>query len=83
MGGNDRQSKSNASRREEREVSAMTKKVYYIENTPELDEAVAQITDKFPCFLNRETIEMNYSIVEIVARNEDIASIENILAPLV
>lgn len=61
----------------------MTKKVYYIENTPELDEAVAQITDKFPCFLNRETIEMNYSIVEINARNEDIASIENILAPLV
>lgn len=61
----------------------MTKKVYYIENTPELDEAVAQITDKFPCFLNRETIEMNYSIVEIVARNEDIASIENLLAPLV
>ena len=61
----------------------MTKKVYYIENTPELDEAVTQITDKFPCFLNIEGIEMNYLIVEIVARDEDTASIENILAPLV
>ena len=61
----------------------MTNKVYYIENSPELDEVIEKIENQFPCFLNRETIEMNYSIVEISARNEDIASIENILAPLV
>ena len=61
----------------------MTNKVYYIENSPELDEVIEKIENQFPCFLNRETIEMNYSIVEIVARNEDTASIENILAPLV
>lgn len=61
----------------------MTTKTYYIENTNALDEALERIENDFPCFVEREFIEMNYSQIEINARNEDIVSIENILAPLV
>lgn len=60
----------------------MTKKTYYIENSIELEAAIDKIRDTFMCFITREFIEMNYSEVEINARNEDIASIERILAPL-
>lgn len=60
----------------------MTIKVYYIENTNALDSALDTIVNSFPCFMNRELIEMNYSEIKIKARNEDIAKIENILAPL-
>ena len=61
----------------------MTKKAWYIENSNELDNAIINITSTFPCFIDMEFIEMNYSKVEIEARAEDIASIEEILAPLV
>jgi hypothetical protein len=61
----------------------MTEKTYYIENCTELEEALEQIEQNFPCFVDRELIEMNYSRVTINAREEDIASIERILAPLV
>ncbi len=61
----------------------MTEKTYYIENSIELEEALEQIEQNFPCFVDRELIEMNYSRVTINAREEDIASIERILAPLV
>ena len=60
----------------------MTKKVYYIENKAELDEALDKISKTFPCFIQSDFIEMNYSKVEINARVEDLASIERILAPL-
>lgn len=61
----------------------MTNKTYYVENTNELDTALETIENNFPCFVEREFIEMNYSQIEINAREEDIASIERILAPLV
>ena len=61
----------------------MIKKAWYIENSNELDNAIINITSTFPCFIDMEFIEMNYSKVEIEARAEDIASIEEILAPLV
>ena len=61
----------------------MTNKTYYIENSAELDEVLEQIEETFPCFVERELIEMNYSEVDINAREEDIASIERLLAPLV
>ena len=61
----------------------MTEKTYYIENSIELEEALEQIEQNFPCFVDRELIEMNYSKVTINAREEDIASIERVLAPLV
>lgn len=61
----------------------MTNKTYYIENTNELDTTLETIKNNFPCFVEREFIEMNYSQIAINAREEDIASIERILAPLV
>lgn len=61
----------------------MTTKTYYIENTIELDEVLKQIEEDFPCFVDRELIEMNYSEVSINARDEDISAIEKRLAPLV
>lgn len=61
----------------------MITKTYYIENTNALEDALENITNNFPCFVNREFIEMNYSEIEIKARKEDVVSIERILAPLV
>ena len=61
----------------------MIRKVYFVENTNALDEALEKIVDTFPCFIDRETIEMNYSEIGIFARAEDICGIERILAPLV
>lgn len=59
----------------------MTKKVYFIENSSRLDMALAMIADRFPCFLKRNLIEMDYSEISIKARDIDISKIEWILAP--
>lgn len=61
----------------------MRTKTYYIQNTNELDKALETIRDNFPCYVNREFIEMNYSQIEIQSRNEDVVNIEKILAPLI
>lgn len=61
----------------------MTKKVYYIENTNTLDMALSILTYDIPCFINREFIEMNYSVVTIICRTEDLLAVERVLAPLV
>ena len=61
----------------------MEKKVYYITNSAELNEALRGIKRIVPCFINREYIEMDLSEVEIIARTEDIPFIEKMLAPLV
>ena len=61
----------------------MRTKTLYAENTNALDEALENITNNFPCFINRKVIEMNYSEIEITAREEDVANIERILASLV
>ena len=61
----------------------MIEKIYYIENTDELNNAMDRIENDFPCFTNRELIEMDYSKITIKARTEDIGHIEDILAPLV
>lgn len=54
----------------------MTNKTYYIENTTEPDNVLELIKDAFPCFIKREYIEMNYSQIDINAKEEDITSIE-------
>lgn len=61
----------------------MVEKIYYIENTNELNDAMDAIEQGFPCFTERELIEMDYSKITIKAREEDIKHIEEILAPLV
>ena len=60
----------------------MTTATYYIENCPELDEVLEEIEETFACWLEREFIEMNYSEISLLVRNEDIASVEKMLAPL-
>ena len=60
----------------------MMTKTYYIQNLAELDDILDEIEETFPCFVEREYIEMDYSEVSINARDEDIASIERMLAPL-
>lgn len=57
-------------------------KVYYIENSLALTDALNQIRDDFPVFIDREFIEQDYSQVAINAREEDFPAIEDILAPL-
>lgn len=61
----------------------MTEKIYYIENSLELATALLSIEILIPCFIERNFIEMDYSKVVIIARNEDIATVERFLAPLV
>ena len=61
----------------------MTEKIYYIENSLELATALLSIENLIPCFIERNFIEMDYSKVVIIARNEDIATVERFLAPLV
>lgn len=61
----------------------MTEKIYYIENSLELATALLNIEILIPCFIERNFIEIDYSKVVIIARNEDIATVERFLAPLV
>ena len=61
----------------------MTTKVYYIENSDALTNALNFISHEYPCAIQREFIEMNYSCVELTARTIDIVNIERVLAPLV
>lgn len=61
----------------------MGKKTFYIANSEQLDEILLTLKDRIPCFITREYIEMDFSQVEIVARIEDWATVENYLAPIV
>ncbi len=61
----------------------MTTKVYWMENTDTLDEALRTLTDIIPCFIKREYVEMNFSKVEIQAREEDLKTVEEKLASAV
>ena len=61
----------------------MRKGTFYIRNTLTLNMILENIQQAIPCFINREYIEMDYSEVEIIARIEDWAFVENMLAPLV
>ena len=61
----------------------MTTKTYYIQNTSDLDVALAKISNTYPSAIQREFIEMDYSEIEITVRTIDVKSIEKLLAPLV
>ena len=60
----------------------MRKTTYWIENSNALDSTLEHIATTFPCWVNRKYVEMDYSAITIEARQEDMTSIENILAPL-
>ena len=53
----------------------MAKVVYFMANGTILDETIALIIDRFPCFVNREYIEMDYSKVTVICRADDAASV--------
>lgn len=61
----------------------MEEKIYYIESSNELTDAMWIIENEYACFTEYENIEMNYVKITIQARTEDIKHIEEILAPLV
>ena len=61
----------------------MTKKVYYIEATVSLASAIEYLEKMIPCFIELECVEMGYEKVSIICRNEDIAFVEKVVAPLV
>ena len=49
----------------------MLKEIIYAPNSDRLDKALANFIDVVPCFITREYIEMNYSKITIICRNED------------
>lgn len=61
----------------------MVEKIYFIENSTALSNALEYVKAVIPCFIDREYIEMNYSRISIHARVEDLKTIEDFLAPLV
>ena len=63
--------------------TTMRNMVFYVENTNEVDKAYNKAMMSFPCFIDRENIEMNYSKISIKCRQENAASIERIFAPFV
>ncbi len=60
----------------------MVELTYYIENTLALELALENISDRIPCFVTREYIEMNYSKITIQARIEDFNSIDEVFSLL-
>lgn len=60
----------------------MIEKIYWIENTNELEKALKKL-NCIPCFINREFVEMNYSKIIINARQEDLRTIEKIFSKIV
>jgi len=60
----------------------MIEKIYWIENTNELEAALNKL-DCVPCFVERELVEMNYSKITINARQEDLKTIEKIFSKIV
>ena len=61
----------------------MTEKIYYVRNTLAVGSILWNIIEQIPCWVQRELVEMDYSKVTILARTEDIAWVEEMLAPLV
>lgn len=62
----------------------MEEKIYYFDNNTEgLGTRLQVLAMLIPCFIKREYIEMNWSKVTILARIQDIATVEKFLADLV
>ena len=49
----------------------MTKFETYLMNTALLEDTLERICNTFPCFINREYVEMNFSKVTITCHAED------------
>ena len=53
----------------------MAKVVYFMKNGSVLEETISLIINRYPCFVSREYIEMDFSKVTVTCRVEDAASI--------
>ena len=60
----------------------MVNKTYYIENSVELNTVLELLKMAIPCIIEREYIEMNFSQIDVIARAEDLRTVEKYLAPL-
>lgn len=56
----------------------METKIYYLEDCEKTDKKLAELT-AFPCWMEIETIEMNYLRIEIFCRTEDADAIDRIM----
>jgi hypothetical protein len=56
---------------------------FFAEYTTDTFNAIDEVTNNFPCFVNWESVEMNFIEIAIIARQEDIVSIEKIFSKIV
>lgn len=61
----------------------MTTKCYYLDNTDAAARAVDYLANAIPCFIRETLITKDGLTVTIEARNEDLATVERVLAPYV
>lgn len=61
----------------------MENKVYYFEDTEEITKVLVTIGNAIPCFMRPSIIEMGWIEVSIQCRAEDLAYVENMLAPFI
>ena len=62
----------------------MTTKCYFLDNSDAAAHAVYDLVDLIPCFISEPMVTKDgFLAVTIEARNEDIATVETILAPYV
>jgi len=56
---------------------------FFVEWTERFYNTLEKIANLFPCFVSTECVEMNWREVQISARQEDMARIENLLAEFI
>lgn len=56
---------------------------FFVEWTYNTAAVIDAVTDRFPCFVELKSVEMNWMEVIIEARQEDIASIERMIAEII
>ena len=57
----------------------MENRNYYLKNGEKLDRALEAVSNAFPCFIEREFIEMDHSKISIKSRVEDADAIDKAL----
>lgn len=61
----------------------MTIKCYFLENSDSCARAIDYLANAIPCFISEILITCEGLTVTIKARNEDLATVERVLAPYV
>lgn len=64
----------------------MTEKIYWIDRNNiqgDLEEALVALYMRIPCKVDVENVEMNWAKVTIIARNEDLSTVERYMGGLV